>query len=81
MALAQTVVTVGTSAVALFTAGPTNVVIKNLNLGTVYLGISGAGNQTFPLGSGGELRLTIAATDVVYAVADAAGRRVAVFTS
>lgn len=81
MALAQSVVIVGTSPVALNIAGPTNIVVKNLNLGTVYIGVSGAGNQTFPLGSGSELRLTMAASDVVYAVADAAGRRVAVISA
>lgn len=81
MALASSVVTVGTSPVALNSAGPTRITIFNLDVDSIKLGASGAGNQNLPLAGGSQITLDIAGTDVVYALAQAAGHRVAVLSS
>lgn len=81
MAVAASIVIVGTSATALNAGDVTNMVIKNLSLVTIYVGVTGVGNQTFPVSGGSELRLTLAASDRVFALAQAANTRVALITS
>lgn len=81
MAMTSDVITVGTSPVALNSVGPTNVWIRNLTFDSILIGITGAGKQNYPLGGGSELRLTIAASDVVFALAQKAGQKLAVLTA
>lgn len=70
--MAQTTVLtqVGTSAVALHTAAPTSVKVKNLGTGIVYIGPTGAGTQRYPLMSGQSETFAIGGTDVLFGISE-----------
>lgn len=74
-------VTVTTTPIAVHSAGPTSVTIRNNGTGVVYIGLTGAGNQKFALASGDRQAFTILATEVLFAVSDSGSNQITYFST
>lgn len=81
MAFTSNIVSVTSTPTALHAAGPTAIhSIRNLGIGTVYLGIAGAGQQKYPLAGGATINgpIAIANTEVLFARSDEGTVQVAI---
>jgi hypothetical protein len=67
MAATSASVNVDATSVALNTAGPTRMVIRNIGDSVAFLGVAGVGNQPLPIYPGEIFRADIGGSDVLYA--------------